>query len=626
MPVVKYKDQEFHLSHDEEDKLNQFQMISSFPEDELPQIIKLLRNHGWSLEPALGRYFDGTWKDSFNMVDPEMTAVPPTIPDRIPTPTPPSLPPVIPNAGPFRNDIIRDPFMFENITNSLVPSLPIVNALPNNFKDKYRHVGLQNKSDDIWNIGNDGNPIIAILFFLPKLLIKIGGGLLSLIWTIITFGFNSHLNDSDRVVAIPKKPSENSKSIELVLTELLDDETNLSRVKNLVINQISFNEALTACKEEFKYILVIIIGETSEVDTEIVDKNSQLFIKKILSNDDVLSKLESMKDDMLIYLHQASELEPWLVCKNMKIKYTPECLLIGNVLNSTGSLNGITRPSVLAKIRVTTIKKFLNSLTVTVDRFNPELVVSRTEMEELKLARQLKQMQNDAYEESLKLDRKKEEEKKKAVELAEKQLIEEEQRQRQIKINETLKHLKWLKKCIEIIQEQNTHTIDTNEKIATLQIRTSKGTRMIKKFKPTTTLHSIYLHVGCHLYLDNYSSDKDELTRSIVDMVESHMDNEALLCFKDNDIDKEDLELDSVLDLIKSEIIKLKVPDEKLTDIDFDFELVSPFPRFNVPTDKKVSVKEVKELWPNGSLLVEEIIEDNDDEDEDDDYDEKKQD
>ena len=49
MPIINHAGEEFHLSHEEEEKLNNFQGITNFPEDDLPLVIKLLQNHGWKL-------------------------------------------------------------------------------------------------------------------------------------------------------------------------------------------------------------------------------------------------------------------------------------------------------------------------------------------------------------------------------------------------------------------------------------------------------------------------------------------------------------------------------------------------------------------------------------------------
>ena len=148
--------------------------------------------------------------------------------------------------------------------------------------------------------------------------------------------------------------------------------------------------------------------------------------------------------------------ELWSVAKKLNVRFTPECLLIGNVLNNSGSLNGVTRMSVLNRLKLNSPNKFRNSLKLTMDRYNPEMIVNRTEQEELKLARQLKQMQDEAYEQSLKQDQIKEEKRRleQEQEKAEKEI--ELQKERQLKLKETINNLQWLRNCTDLLSEEDT--------------------------------------------------------------------------------------------------------------------------------------------------------------------------
>ena len=132
-------------------------------------------------------------------------------------------------------------------------------------------------------------------------------------------------------------------------------------------------------------------------------------------------------------------------------------------------------------------------------------------------------------------------------------------------------------------------------------------------------MYSIYNHIGCHLFLQNDSLNSDSWKQSILDKIEELENDTSLLCFKgamsstlkDEKIDFTDLET-----LIKEELIKLEdikkqngmSDDDEAFKVEFNFELVSPFPRYQVPIEKTVTVKEVSQLWPNGSLLIEEIV------------------
>ena len=45
-------------------------------------------------------------------------------------------------------------------------------------------------------------------------------------------------------------------------------------------------------------------------------------------------------------------------------------------------------------------------------------------------------------------------------------------------------------------------------------------------------------------------------------------------------------------------------------DLEIKFELISPFPRTNIPMDENKVISDIKDIWPKGNLLVEHIDED----------------
>lgn len=601
MPVVTHNEQEFHLSHEEEDKLNHFQTITSFSEDDLPSIIKLLERDGWRLEMALSHYFDGNWKQLVRPVEP------PPIPDRLPSPTPLGSPALA-------NAAFRTPFIASD--SNLVPALRTVSLLPVNYKERYRTVGLDKKDAGIWQWEQQSSPLIIILMFLPKLLWKLAVGLGSLLWGVITFGFRSHLDEGPRVFNIPSTPVDKPLPLKDTLTQLSGDEKSLERLSNLLCNDMTFNDALGKCEQEFKYLLLIFIGEIDFTENESVDVNSQRLLSRVLTNETVLHFLEDHQDEILIYARRAAELEPWLVAKQLRIKYTPECLLVGNVLNSSGSLNGVTRLSVLSKLRVSSPKKFYHSLKMTYDKFNPELIVSRTDRDELRLAREIKQLQDDAYQNSLRRDQLKKEQR---------EIAEEEERtkrdldleiQRTKKLKNTLNNLAWLQTCYDHLSSRQSN--DAPGKRATVQFRTSQGARLVLKFPSTTTLYEIYRTIGCYLYLNYYKDDLEGWSRQILSKLQSLADDDDVFCFKCNDGLADELSADKVPLLVQRELNRLGEGVD-LQEPTFDFELISPFPRKKIEPDVGVVIKDVPELWPNGSLLLEEMVEDDGEDDGEDD-------
>ncbi|SMN17810.1 similar to Saccharomyces cerevisiae YML013W UBX2 Protein involved in ER-associated protein degradation [Maudiozyma saulgeensis] len=641
MPIINAGDKEFHLSHEEEDKLNQFKGITDFPEEDLELIIKLLQNHSWHLEPAISRFFDDNWKESLSQLSSaNTTGSRPNVDEmELPTGRSPSPPTRVPTPGPRfdRNDglRVRHSLMDQwQASRSLVPVLPLVKRLPIDYRDKFKVVGLNHGSGTSAQVNGDWNPVMLLLMVIPRFLWK----LVTVLFSLITFGLLDDSNQSNgernRVMMhVPKLPTEEDDNIVLErIWNTEDKEPKMIDRANEWLKgpHISFNDALQLCEDEFKFLLVILVGsmpnsksstrdENDELkesigtinDQEDIDTNSLKLLNKFFTHEKVLDTLDKHKDNMIIYFGSVTELEPWLVARNLNIKYTPECLLIGNVLNGNGSLNGTTRLSVLSRLRITSTRKFQNSLKVTLDKFESELVVSRTEKEELRMAREIKQLQEKAYEDSLRKDRIKEENRridadKKA--LQDRLRLEKEQ---QIKLNDTISNLKWLKLCVDALDRETGEKLstDSTNEYATLQIRTSNGARIVKKFKSETTLHSVYCKIGCYLYLNQNSSEPIKWSQSIIDKVKELVDDSSVLCFKDKLTIDDELDAMYLKGVIADELEKWMALTDNEFPLMFDFELVSPFPRCEIPHSEHTMIKEVSQIWPNGSLLVEDIIE-----------------
>lgn len=576
MPVIQHGDQEIHLSHDEEEKLNNFQVITTFPEESLPQIVKLLQDHGWQLEPALSRYFDGNWQENLN---------PPPVAAR------PHTPPI-----PQRPSNPVTPFMFGD-TASLVPRLPLVKRLPLDFKEKFRYAGLDKRPEEF-----STHPALFLLVLLPKVLFKIGTGIFTLLWSIISFGFRTEGVNTNHIHRVPESPSENVGSIHETLESIFNGNTELSSL----VSSKPFNEVYDECEKEFKFLLVVCLGDVETDEAGARDANSRLFLESILNDPSTLQILREHSENLVIYMRLAQDMEMWSLTKQLKLRYTPECLLIGNVLNSKDSVNGATRMSVLSRLKVSTLRKFQNSLKIIVERHSAELIVSRSEQEELRMAREIKQMQDQAYQESLKQDQEKEQRRQAAEEEAKLKREAELIKEMEFKTTQTIQKLRILSFCLEHLESLTSSNI-TQEKHATLQIRTPNGRRFVKKFTGVSTLEYIYRVAKCFLFLDLESFNKDHVLQCMATKVKEMAQDEDVLCFKD-ERNIEDLRIDSqpeeLSQILQNELPKWSTPDYEV-ELDIDFELVTPFPRFKLPNDKDVLIKDTSQIWPNGSILVE---------------------
>lgn len=679
MPVIIAADKEFHLSHEEEDKLNQFKAISDFPDEDLSLIIRLLKNHSWNLEAALSRYFDGNWRENMgSVITPPQNN--PFIDDSFPEP--------VTNTSPLSSQITtattRNNFNttgtnisnnYNDINNTsffrtkrLIPSIPIVNRLPADFKNKFQLVGLTKGNVPYYTTAtttyNNSQNIFYLLFlFIPQSIFKI----VSFLWSILSKLFNkgsATIVNKPKIFRLPKHPTQNTNPIKLSQVLISNDtgtlnttlmKQKLTKLNDLLGNidnnsdyndRIPFNDMLDICEKEFKFLLVILLGDLNVESRDIneFDTNSQKFLSHVLLDDGVMKILHDYKDDLLVYIGSVTEIEPWLVARNLNVKYTPECFMIGNVLNSNSSVNGTLRLSVLSKLKITSPRRLQNSLKLVFDRYNAELVVSRNEMEELKVSREIKQLQERAYQESLLKDQLKEEVKQLKLQEAKQKQMEEINRLNRLKIEETYKSLKWLSNCINIFKDElskvsmNQESRDfKKKKLATLQFRTSKGTRFIKKFDEATSLYSIYMNIGCHLFLQTDSLNIDSWEQSILDKMKKLKSDESLLCFKGaaSMIGEENIDVAELETLVQEELMKFEnikgqnrlnhnSKNNQPFELEFNFELVSPFPRYQVPIEKTVTVKEIPQLWPNGSLLIEEIINEEETSEEGSEYDEEE--
>ncbi|SCU88948.1 LAMI_0D11892g1_1 [Lachancea mirantina] len=588
MPVIRHESEEFNLAHDEEEKLNHFQLITGFPEDDLPQIIQLLRNHGWQLEPALSRYFDGDWREN-------LSGSGPALPPRPPTPMEPRL-----SETPLNSS---SPFIINQA--NFIPSLPLARMLPLNYKEKFLNAGLDRPNSPFAS-----HPAIIVLLVLPRILLKAGMGLLSLLWSIISFGFRTDGVQSETVAKLPSRPLTVSESLRTQISSKYQDSDELCNL----ISKEPYNDIYKKCEQEYKYLLLICMGDISSEDPTAIDINSERLTRHILNDSSTISLLKNLSDNVKIYARSAHDSEMWCVAKQLNIRQTPECLLIGNVLNSAGSTFSTTRMSVLGRLRIGNLQKFQNSLKLCLEKYDSEMVVNRTEREQLNTARLLKQMQDEAYENSLKQDQIKQ----KNRELAEKEtaLAEEKalQRLELIRLQRIIRSLKAVCLCLDLLCGEVEE--EAGEKLASIQVRTSNGTRFILKLSKNDTLQKLYHVTYAHLWLQEFAPQNrfsilTKLKQKLLDLQEEVDD----IDFQDALDDTGEHDEQQIRELALEQLEKLEklAPD---TDIELDFELVCPFPRSVISNDLNEVIGHVAQIWPQGNLLVESIEADDAHEDE----------
>lgn len=583
MPIIRYKGGELNVSHSEEEKLNQFQSITSFPEEDLSDVITLLQNHSWKLEQALSQYFDGNWKKNLNL-----------------NATMDNDPSLVSSSLPAINNLNNS---FLPLDTYVAPYLPVIKRLPSNYKEKFQIIGLQ-PSYYTYN----SSPFMFAIMLLPNLILKLGVNIFSIFWYILSFGSNKNPDYKKKVSNIPLNPSTDHINITDEITAVLCDE---SEELLLLTSKKTYNELWEYCEKEFEFLLLIFLGDLNSNDPDI---NSQRFLKYILSDRKTLDLFKRNVDKIKIYIGSVKNIETWSVAKQLNVKYTPECFLVGNVCNSRNNVDGTCQMSVLNKLKVTSLSKFQNSLKISMETYGPELILNRSRAEDLKVARQIKQMQDEAYDESLRQDQIKSEKRRLIEKQTELEHMEQQLKEDKLKIVWTLNNLNWLSTSLHLLKEE---IYPETEKIATLQIRTFDGKRIVKKFCESTDLYSLYATIGSHLYLGYISTSPEGIIKKIYDKIKELRSNEKTLCFKDDAFLSDRLETFTIEELENVITKELSNWSNGTTNdtITPDFELISPFPRYRVPCDKNLRLKDIPQLWPNGNLLIETCEGDNDDED-----------
>ncbi|CDO92060.1 unnamed protein product [Kluyveromyces dobzhanskii CBS 2104] len=611
MPVIEHNDQRFELSHAEEQKLNEFQMITSFAADELSNVIKLLRNHSWQLEHALGRYFDGNWKENLDYSAPHSpTAEQVAAGDHQQAQT----------GSHFTDNQEADLPISSRIPNFLenplgvVPKLPVVHRLPYNYKEKLKILtSRQNQVTDLYS----KNSLLLTVLFLPNLLIKIGAHLFSWLDILISYAFKVNLNKPRTQYnwMIPNRPQEERQPKDTFtdITEVCGD--NAKDLLSLCSTE-SYNQIFDECESKYKFMLLILLGPIAG-DEKNVCHSSKTFLTHFLCHPSTIELFKQHGDNLKIYIRTVNDPECWALSKQLKLKYSLECLLVANVHNRVNSNSGSQIMSLLAALKTKSLPRFQDSWKAAVRRYSPELVVSQTELNELEMARKIKELQDEAYQMSLNKDLEKQLEREKQEKELKEMILSKSQKEESLKIKKLCYELTLL---LHSLTAENEDENVTKEKKSDILFRTSDGKRVVRKYKGTDTLRDIYIDIAAHLYLTaSESSTQPKTLDRIYEKLRNIYENPENSCIaEESDIKGKSLKFFTITQLeakLRKDLSRVSSKIQ-LKDVSFDFELISPFPRCSIPNDPSVFLQTRSELWPNGSLLVESLYDDGSSEEE----------
>jgi len=209
-----------------------------------------------------------------------------------------------------------------------------------------------------------------------------------------------------------------------------------------------------------------------------------------------------------------------------------------------------------------TAEQIIERLTQQVNRQSAALDRLRSDRRERDMAREIRQQQDDAYQQSLRADREKARQQREAQEAADKLKQEQErlEAEKEAALNRRECHLKYL---YENLPEE---PAAGESGCARLSFKLWNGERVIRRFRGTEPVEHVYVFIETIEFREDGSK------------AESHLEAEEHVGYKH----------------------------------EYDFVLISPFPRTKI-VNREALIKDEPALWPSASLVVELVEEEGDD-------------
>ncbi|KAI7817174.1 hypothetical protein BC939DRAFT_402918, partial [Gamsiella multidivaricata] len=280
------------------------------------------------------------------------------------------------------------------------------------------------------------------------------------------------------------------------------------------------------------------------------------FCREILADNELLTYLRT--NEFIVWGGNVKETEGFQVATTLQTVRYPFIGVIALSQPTAGS--SATKMVLIDRIEgPSTADQIIQRLTQQVNRQSTAFERLRAERRERELAREIRQQQDDAYEQSLRADREKARQQKEAREAAEQQEREQEriEAEKQAALERRERHLKFL---FETLPEEPAASEDG---CARLSFKLWNGERVIRRFRGTEPVENVYVFIETIEFRENGA--------------------------------KAGLEFE---------------PEEHVGYThEYDFVLISPFPRTKV-MDKAKLIKDEPALWPSASLVVELVGED----------------
>ncbi|GAV29501.1 hypothetical protein PMKS-003002 [Pichia membranifaciens] len=599
-----------NITPEEQNILDQFEEITNYDkEHESTKVLRLLTVCNWNIEVAIARYFDNDFPQLFDEVASQgqvpLSSVSTVGSASNMVATPAHSATGSDNIGAADNDFFRAPllppttqtnFLFPFPEDAFMPKLH--RALPINNKWKFQ-AGLINSASNknTYKYSRLLTPIVFLLMLMPKVLFLLGYGLNRLFGNFAPklfriLGLRTEEDD------FPSKPAYNSDEqlssydVNRYIQDVSGKEVGLPIFKG------EFNAAFDEARNNFKWFCIVLFNSESS--------SSEKLVTDFLANDSFVKFIKN--NDVILYVGDVVYPEPFEVGQTYSAFGLPYLALIANV-SPTGMTHpefsfvckynklltgfGSTGNRIGSESSVSRLCKKLNRL---VSKYEPQLVAQRYDKQEAECSRLLREQQDNAYQESLLKDMKRQREREQKQNEEEEKLRRE--REEKLRIEEQI--LKRKESTIRYINEKYDRDCSGWERgdFTTIQFRTNQGQRFIRKFIRNETALDIFKYVAGKKLID--------------EMINSD----------DNDLSTES----EVLQSLKNYPYQFDQGTEQ-DKVSFSFDLISPMPRLRLqPVSQQLS--QIKEIWPNGSLLIEkgedDVDDDDDDEDDEDDEDEKE--
>lgn len=326
-----------------------------------------------------------------------------------------------------------------------------------------------------------------------------------------------------------------------------------------------FSKAYDEAKKDLKFLVIILQSDEHDL--------AEPFNRQVLTDPRVVEFLK--RDDKIVWLGNVGNAEGFQIAKSLNCTSYPFVVLAAPSPKAANSSVVVMKSLVSVQSEEKDPMHFISTLQERIEDHIPVRATLVHDKREREMGRRLREEQDMAYQKSLEADRERarcaqEEKERKQFEENERKTREENEKQQA----EFLEQQKSEWKLWRLAQLGPEFVPNSPEvRAARISIRTTDGSRLIRKFPGTGTIEDIYAYVECFDLLE--SLDEKKLT----DIYESPSRYE-----KPKDYTHQ-----------------------------YQFNLASSMPRKVIEPLDNVLIQTEKSIWPSGSLVVEEELSDEED-------------